>query len=54
MLGEELMWAPSTRLLVELKVEMAGGDSQPGCGKCPAGEQTTPGQRGAGQPRERT
>lgn len=25
MLGEELIWAPSTRLLVELKVEMAGG-----------------------------
>lgn len=29
------------------------GDSQPACGKCPAGEQTTPGQRGVGQPRER-
>lgn len=25
MLGEELIWTPSTRLLVELKVEMAGG-----------------------------
>ena len=25
MLGEELIWAPSTRLLVELKAEMAGG-----------------------------